>query len=172
MKSSQYWDKAIEIPLSQGMNALIDADDFDKVNKYNWCLDKRKDGRMYAVNKIKGKPKVYMHRLILSPSDSQQVDHREGAGLDNRKANLRICTNAQNSRNNNGQPTRRKSPYKGVFKCSQTKKWRVRILVDGINIHVGYFDKPEDAARAYDRAAIEHHKSFAKTNFPRSDYEG
>ena len=93
------------------------------------------------------------------------VDHINGNPLDNRKSNLRICTNAENQRNR-GVNKNNTSGYKGVCWAKQNKKWKARIKHNGKLIHLGYYKDKEEAARAYDKKAKELHGEYAYLNFP------
>jgi hypothetical protein len=90
------------------------------------------------------------------------LDHINGDKLDNRIANLRLSTNAENSRNRPA--TRRNSTgYKGVYLDSYTGRWKAQINVDGKNRNLGRFDTPEEAHAAYREAAEQWHGAFART---------
>lgn len=110
--------------------------------------------------------RIHMHRLILGldSRDTRLCDHKNGNGLDNRRANLRIATTSQNLANR-GKTRRNTSGYKGVMWFKRKRKWYARIRVSGKSVHLGYFDDPIDAAKAYDDAALKHFGEFAKTNF-------
>ena len=93
----------------------------------------------------------------------QYVDHINGDRLDNRKENLRFCTLSQNSMNKRGRSSRT-SKYKGVCYAKRRNKWQASIRVDGKERFLGYFNNEEDAAKAYDEAALKFYKEFAKIN--------
>jgi len=106
-----------------------------------------------------------MHRSILNVPDSLVVDHINGNGLDNRKANLRPATRSQNACNiPKYKPSR--SKYKGLTWHKARRKWNARIRKNGKTYSLGYFDSQIPAAKAYDTAAKKLHKNFAKLNFP------
>jgi hypothetical protein len=108
-----------------------------------------------------------MHREILRPPGHLVVDHINHNGLDNRKANLRHATRAQN--NFNRLIIIREdssSKYKGVSWRKRKKKWRARICINGERKHIGYFKDEIHAAKAYDKAAKKYHGEFASLNFP------
>jgi len=94
------------------------------------------------------------------------VDHRNGNGLDNRRQNLRQATHAQNLANQK-LSSRNVSGYKGVSRNRNLDRWTATISPAGRSVYLGSFDTPQDAARAYDAAAVEHYAEFARLNFPR-----
>ena len=79
------------------------------------------------------------------------VDHINGNRMDNRRCNLRHCTNAENSRN--CQHRSGTSKYRGVYYAKQTKKWRASIMHNGKRFHLGYFATEEAAAEKWNEAA-------------------
>lgn len=145
------------------MVAIVDDEDFELVSKYKWQA--APFGRTWSAHRT-GWPKstIFMHRVIMNAPDGFEVDHIDGNGLNNTKENLRICTHAENTKN---QKLRidSKSGYKGVDWHIYIKKWRARIRVNYEEVSLGYFDSAIDAAEAYDRAAREYFGEFAKTNF-------
>lgn len=155
-----------EIPLTQGKVAVVDEEDFDRLNKHKWYACKN-GNTFYALRKsnVNGKRlTILMHREILGlkPGDPG-VDHRDGNGLNNRRKNLRLASHEQNGmnrrRNKNGT-----SRFKGVYWEKNHRKWHVRIKFGGKYVHIGYFDSEEDAARAYDEKAKELFGEFARLN--------
>lgn len=148
---------------------VIDKEDWETVSNYRWsCTDSRnhpsEPPRLYAVATIKGKH-VRMHRMLLGVSRSSLVDHENSDSLDNRRSNLRVATTSQNLANS-GKRRGGKNPYKGVE--FHYGKWRAVLGVNSKKQFVGRFDTPEEAARAYDAAAIAAFGSFARPNFPAS----
>lgn len=87
-----------EIPLTKGKIALVDDTDYDWLIQWKWHAWTAK-GKWFAISQEKEGHKMKMHRLIMNAPDGLQVDHRNHNGLDNRRENLRICTNTENSRN-------------------------------------------------------------------------
>jgi len=104
-----------------------------------------------------------MHRQLIQPPDGYVIDHINGEGLDNRRANLRFATVAQNAWNSKKRNPR--SGYKGVCFDKQKHLWRAAIVCHRKRIHLGYFKNKIHAARAYDFAAKKYHKEFASLNF-------
>lgn len=147
------------IPVAGGLSTQVDPEDYDLLIQHKWSLAA---GR-YARTRI-GNKHFYMHRMIMNPSDGEQVDHISRDSLDNRRANLRICTAAQNAMN---RPVRKgtRSGYKGVQRANTKTGWQAVICKGGKHFCLGTFETPEDAGRAYDRAAIELQGPFAVLNF-------
>jgi hypothetical protein len=98
-----------------------------------------------------------------------QIDHINNVRDDNRIENLREATHAQNTRNKSSQKGST-SKYLGVSWHKQHNKWMAYIKVESKGIYLGLFTVEEDAARAYDRAAIKYHGIYANLNFPIEDY--
>ena len=151
------------IELTWGKYAIVDAEDCDLLSSYKWCAVK-KDQTWYAYTlTIEGK-RLPMHRLIMDEPKGLFVDHRDHNGLNNRKSNLRLCTQSQN--NMNIRPIGKTSRYKGVCWHKRRNKFIARIQIDGKRIHIGCFDDEIDAAKAYDKKAKELFGEFAYLNFP------
>lgn len=153
----------IGIKLTNGLLALVDAGDYDLVKGYGWsAIRPRKGGVWYATATIieNGKKrKLRLHRLIMNPGEGEQVDHINGDGLDNRRANLRLCTSSENNMNRG-----KKDGYKGVSYYKDRKKWRARIGINGEKRHLGWYATAEEAALAYNKAAGELFGEFARPN--------
>lgn len=139
----------------------IDPQDEYLLKLRTWYVHKT---RGYVESTFNGQT-VKLHRCITGAKTGQVVDHINGDKLDNRRCNLRICTQAQNCRNNRNVRKNKTSLYKGVSKY--WNKWKAQIQVDKKKTHIGYYPTQEDAARAYDEKALELHGEFAYLNFPR-----
>src|SRR4051794_40539867 len=148
--------------LSQGLTTEIDDADWEKLKDYKWFAHVRPK-RTYAVSSsIKGQT-LYMHRLIMSPPRGMQVDHIDGDGLNNKRSNLRLATSQQN--NANAFRTQNVSGYIGV-NITPSGRWQARARKGGTRHHIGVFDTPEEAARAYDAWTFVEYGDFAQLNFP------
>jgi hypothetical protein len=160
----------IQIPLTKGMHAVIDAADEALVSPYKWSAflnGKRYEAMSYVWDASAGRSrKIRMHRLLASCPAGKVVDHRNGNRLDNRRCNLRVCTVAENSRNRM-KPRGGTSTFKGVHRSDRTRKpWCSRIWSNGRTIDLGRYETEEAAARAYDGAALTYFGEFARLNFP------
>jgi hypothetical protein len=159
------------INLGEGRYALVDQVDFYWLNKFRWHAEGENE-YIYAVrNDIKPGRKmktVRMHREITNAPRHLLVDHGNNKTLDNRRANLRLATSSQNAVNRRRRCDKSKasSKYTGVSLEKGRNKWLAYISFNGKRKHLGRFDNEIDAARAYDKAALEFHKEFARLNFP------
>lgn len=158
-----------KIPLTKGKVALVDDADYRYLNRWRWRVIKP-DKIFYAIRhspRIQGKrTEIYMHRQILRlhPGNKKQADHINGDGLDNRRCNLRACTNRENACNQRSQ-SGRSSKYKGVIWDHRDGKWQVYVKFNGRKKHLGLFNDEVEAAKAYDAAAKLLFGEFAKFNF-------
>ena len=149
------------IKLTQGKRTMVDDADYAWLNQWKWCTAKIR-GTYYV---LRGSPHVRMHRVImgLTRYDGKEIDHRNGDALDNRRANLRICTHAENMHNQKPQAGKA-SRHKGVY--YSYGKYVAGIKLNRKRIHIGCFANEDDAGRAYDKKARELFGEFARLNFP------
>lgn len=154
--------KAAMIPITKGVVVIVDRADLNPLSAHRWQLTSNgyaaRGGGPY-------RPTVLMHRQILGVPDGLYADHINGDRLDNRRANLRICTAAENARNRRKTGRRCTSEFKGVRELS-AGRWAASIKADGEVNHLGVFQSALDAALAYDRAAISLFGDFAVLNVP------
>lgn len=165
---------SVEIPLTQGKVALIDTEDAARVLQYRWHVAKRSPNYYAATSKERRRDHrvIYLHRLIVNAKPGEHVDHINGNGLDCRRVNLRICTNAENRRNM--RVRRGVSQFKGVARSQKngSRQWEAYIWKDNKKICLGWYHTEEEAARAYNAAALEFHGDFACLNeIPGLTYE-
>ena len=151
-----------KIKLTRGFYALVDDEDYLRINKYKWYASKNGYARRDIIINKKKKC-IHMHREIIFAPKEKYVDHINLIKNDNRKNNLRLCNKAQNSMNRPINRKNKTSKYKGVYFCRYTGRWRVR-LRDGKQIEIGRFDSEIDAAIAYNHAAKKYFGEFSLLN--------
>lgn len=158
------------IPLTGGLVAWVDEADYATLIRFRWRAH-RGGHTHYAIRSV-GKKAVLMHRQLLNAAPREEIDHRDLDGLNNRRSNLRVCSNRQNHQNQRPRSDR-KTAFKGVSAYSQRPGlWRARICLHGKRLHLGCFDSAEAAALAYDNAARLYFGAFARTNFGESETAG
>jgi len=156
------------IKLTQGQFAIVDDADYDWLNQWKWCANKMGEN-FYAIRmspmKAGKRFVISMARQILGleHKDKQLSDHINHITLDNRRANLRICTYSQNAMNRKLRSDT-SSKYKGVFWYRRYKKWKVQIRIGRAIKHIGFFISEKEAALAYNKAAKKHYGKFAYLN--------
>jgi hypothetical protein len=160
------------IPLGglEGRGRVTIVDDDTSLATDGW-RGQVSNGGVYAVRDASDRgPKIYMHRLIvgLGAGDPQQVDHRNGDTLDNRRANLRVTSAALNRANSRKTRRATSSRYKGVTR-RRDGRWLAKITVEYHQQYLGLYGTEDEAARAYDIAAQRAWGPFARLNFPEED---
>ena len=156
------------IPLTKGVTAIVDDEDYEKLVKYSWCYH----GDGYAARGYNRNGKVIIvkmhHAVIGKPAAGYVVDHINGNRLDNRKCNLRFVTVQQNCFNSKKKKSpvgaANPSPYKGVTWRNDRSKWRSCITVGWQRLYLGLFETAQEAALAYNVAALKYHGEYAKLN--------
>ena len=158
------------IPMSEPKYAKVDPADYKRLREYEWLVKKSRNSyysfRIKPSKKVGNESQIFMHKEILEVPKGMVVDHIDIDGMDNRSANLRAATRAQNSRNRKKISKPCSSKYKGVSWQKRSLKWHARITFEEKRIHLGYFKNEFDAAKAYDEAAKKYHGEFACLNFP------
>jgi hypothetical protein len=160
-----------EIPLSAqkrrnsknlGLVALVDDEDYAWLCQWNWsAVSTHRLNGGYAMRRDNQSGKtILMHRLILGAPEGIEVDHINGSGLDNRRANLRLVTLQQN-RQNRSKGRNNQTGFKGVTFDKKSGKWAMSFRV--------LFDSAEEAAHVYDQLAAIVYGEHANTNFSKPD---
>lgn len=149
-------------PKYKDLFALVDEEDFEKLNKYNWTAVKS-FGIYYAIRMssavgCKKRLRIYMHREIIN---TEIVDHIDGNGLNNTRENLRATT-ARINRLNSKMNINNKSGYRGVHKGY--KKWCAVVYIGGKRIVLGESKDPKECAKIYNNAVQEYYGTTAKLN--------
>lgn len=155
----------------KGYKVLIDEDDYERVSRHGWSYKDKGHPYFHAsISDISSAHPTSLHRFIMGcvPGDGIYIDHINGNTLDNRKSNLRRCEAKGNCRNS-AKPKNNTSGYKGVRK-GKSGLYAAFIKVNYRQISLNMWDTPEDAAYAYDIAALYYFKEFARLNYPKEQY--
>jgi len=145
------------IYLTKGFYTLVDNEDYSFLNQYKWYY---KNGYAARHNPDKSPKHILMHKQILNQSNF--IDHINGNKLDNRKSNLRVATKSQNAANS--RKRKGSSKFKGVYWDKSKNKWKAAIGFKNKRITIGRFSSELEAAKAYNKAAIEYFGEFARLN--------
>jgi hypothetical protein len=154
-----------EIPLTRGLVAIVDAADFGWLSQWKWHANRRTIPKptFYAARSERrggAKRLIYMHRVVAGTPDESMTDHANGNTLDNRRTNLRPCSQALNAVNSSRSAGA--TGFRGVWRQGKTY---VAYLGAKPRRRVGRFASATEAAVAYDRAALAAYGEFAKLNF-------
>ncbi len=158
--------------MAQPRYAKVHPADYERLREYEWFA-KKGTRNFYAVRRVRGTKgsklaTIYMHHELIDVADGLLIDHVNQDSMDNRRANLRGATRAQNIRNRKKFSNSSGSKYKGIYRYKDKNRWVARIMFEKKRIHLGTFCDEIEAAKAYDRAAIKYHREFASLNFPQS----
>ncbi|MEJ5312201.1 MAG: HNH endonuclease [Anaerolineae bacterium] len=155
------------LPVGQGRVTLVDDEDYQRFKDYPWFV--AHNGYVVGYVPYRGRFTLsYLHRLVLDAPPDWRVDHCNGDRLDNRRANLRLATAAQNAHHR--QPVAAsQTGLKGVGWHKARGKYHARIQYQGLRCHLGYFLEAETAALAYDEAARRLFGAFAVLNYPQRE---
>lgn len=140
----------------KGLRSIVDEIDFEYLTKYRWYLSN--DG--YVKRSCKAQ-ETRMHRVIMSAPEDKFVDHINGNTLDNRRENLRLCTNQQNQWNS-APIENTSSQYKGVTK--RNNAYDAYININNYKKYLGRFSSEIAAANFYNHNARRLYGEFARLN--------
>ena len=138
-----------EIPLTQGKVALVDDEDWEVLSAgFKWFARREKD-TSYAIRNVRIPGVLHttekMHRVVLARklgrplAKGEEVDHKDGDGLDNRRDKLRLATHAQNMRNCRRHAASPSSRYLGVCWHRDRNKWVASIQISGKQVYLGIY---------------------------------
>lgn len=162
-----------EIKLTQGKIALVDDEDYERLNQWKWCAKKHRN-TFYAYRGVWKNGRVEymsMHREVMGlvTNGGGLIDHKDQNGLHNWKDNLRIASlsiNAYNCKMN----IRNTSGFRGVIWHKAAKSFIAVIGIEKKKKHLGCFPSKVDVAKAYDEAAIQYYGKDAILNFPEDNH--
>jgi len=154
-----------EVEITQGKVVMVSDEDYKKISKFNWSYSASTGYAVRKGRKNQNEPRtVHMHRAIMNAKVNMQVDHINGNKLDNRRSNLRFASVQKNAFNRKKPKVKCTSKYKGVLKRKNSIKWEARIKFNNKAIYLGRFVNEEDAAKAYNKAALKYFGEFARCN--------
>lgn len=133
----------VYISVGRGKYSKINASNAEAISQHSWNLD----GKGYPIVRIGGRTTLMHHLIIGRPPIGKVTDHINRDPLDNRIENLRFVTQSQNMVNRD-LDKRNRSGFVGVYWHSRQKKWCAKICRNSRDIHVGYYDTPEQANAA------------------------
>jgi len=151
----------MKFEMTCGKTMLVDPDTLSTHGDRGWYINRQG----YVTKDFGGRKnrrRLKLHRLVVSASPGDVVDHINGNKLDNRTSNLRICTKTQNTWNRKKQSG--SSRYKGVTWYKPLSKWMAQIQVNRKHLNLGYYESEEAAAKAYDDAALKLYGEYAWVN--------
>lgn len=134
-------DYAVNFP----NGVILDADDLERVKSAGYMEILKIGYACITTGRMRTRKRTYLHRFITNAPSDKQVDHINGNKLDNRKSNLRLVTNMQNSQNT-GWRKHNTSGFMGVTWSNQRNKWMSKIVYEGKQIHLGFYEDIEEAA--------------------------
>lgn len=156
----------VRVPLTKGYEAIVDLSDISIVEAFNWHAvvgPRTVYAQRFCRISTERCTQLAMARVLISAPSGLHVDHINGNGLDNRRANLRLATVSQNQ--HNAQLRRdNSSGFKGVYFCKHRRKWRVAIKFLGRTISLGDYSCIKAAAAAYANASAKYHGEFGRVS--------
>lgn len=144
------------------VTVLVDDEDWERLSKFKWNVDRR--GYIWAC---RNQTHYYMHRLVMrSKSTDYYTDHINRDKADNRKCNLRICSQSQNCYNTVRDRAGFSSKFRGVHWAKDRALWLSKLVVKQKRIKLAQFKDEIEAALFYDKCALEYWGPTAIVNFP------
>lgn len=154
------------VPLTQGLYALIDSEDIERVGQHAWHAAWNGSSRHFYARRRLGRGHEFLHAFIFGNLQGYTADHVSSERtLDNRKCNLRHASRFQQAQNRQKAP-KRSTPYRGIFWEPRKGLWRVLLRANGKLYSGGRHKSEIRAAHKYDELARTHHREFARLNFP------
>lgn len=142
---------------------LLDDEDFDKISKYKWRVNK--NGRyLRPVTTSKG---LKVHHFVIPKKEGFVIDHIDKNTFNNQKNNLRYATKSQNGANSLVKANNKATGFKGVNVNSnknRAKRFGAHIKVNYKKIFLGWYETAHEAAKVYNEAAIKYFGEFASLN--------
>ncbi len=139
------YTNSLSLFLNKDYYCLISVEDFDKVTKFKWFLNKGKT--CWYARRTK-KPYIFLHKYLIPCGKPLVVDHINGNPLDNRRDNLQVCSQSYNVRKGIKRPNT-SSKYKGVCYCKRDRNWCASIKIKNKSIHIGKYKTELEAGNAY-----------------------
>lgn len=155
--------KYIELGGYRGGYAMVDDEDYEYLNQFKWSQDWHGYAQRHIVRSDGTKGTIQMHKDLIPVSKGMVRDHIDGNRLNNTRSNLRVCTQKQNSYNRT-KHLRNTTGYKGVSLVANSTSFRAYIKVNYKQINLGCYSTVEEAAAAYNYAAIDYYGEFARLN--------
>lgn len=168
----------VKVSVPPDKYALVDLADADVVKKYRWRMVDKGQNKVYIYGKRLGFNKVRsvnLARLIAGATGVQTVAFKNNDPLDCRRENLELVDRRKDIgraiQRSSIKRSRKRSKYRGVTqytgRVGTAPRWKAYIRVSGRFIYLGRYATEDDAAKAYDLAALQHFGPDAKLNFPR-----
>ena len=153
--------------LSNGEEFYFDLEDYDLIKSYCWW----KNDEGYLVTSLNNNKKIRMSRLVMNENNPRvRIDHQNHNTMNNRKSNLRRATSSENAMNS-GLSSANTSGVTGVLFDKRGNKWVASIMVNYKSIHLGRFDKFEDAVKARKEAEEEYFGEWSYDNSMKNEKE-
>lgn len=120
--------------LTRGYVGLLSPEDKHLFEQYSWNAHRNPRGAWSVTGTYAKK----LHRVALGKAaEGKAIDHKDGNPFDNRRQNIRICSQAENCRNTKLRTTRKYSVFKGVTKCNAKRKWVAQISANKKHVFRG-----------------------------------